>query len=276
MTTGAGAGGITTGAGAGGGTTGAGAGGTDSLPARWTDLRRFTPARVGLGRAGNGIPTAAHLAFQADHAAARDAVHAALDVAALQAGLTEAGIDSLAVRSAAADRETYLRRPDLGRRLLEADRSRLPVMPGAMLFVVCDGLSAVAVRLHAAALLRHVVPALLADGAVAPVVIAAQGRVALGDDIGGAMGAEAVAVLLGERPGLSAADSLGIYLTWQPRPGRTDAERNCISNIRDAGLPVAQAAAKLLWLIGAMRRLHLTGVALKDEQQADLARLTLP
>lgn len=256
-------------------TTDAGAGSAGLLGPRWTDLRRFTPARVGLGRAGNGVPTAAHLAFQADHAAARDAVHAALDVAAVQAGLTEAGIASLAVHSAAADRETYLRRPDLGRRLLEADRSRLPAMPGAMLFVVCDGLSAVAVQRHAAPLLRHLIPALRADRAVAPVVIATQGRVALGDDIGGTMGAEAVAVLLGERPGLSAADSLGIYLTWQPRPGRTDAERNCISNIRDAGLPVAQAAAKLLWLIEAMRRLQLTGVALKDDQPAAIARSAL-
>jgi ethanolamine ammonia-lyase small subunit len=124
-------------------------------------------------------------------------------------------------------------------------------------------------------LLRHVVPALHADRAVARVVIATQGRVALGDDIGGTMGAEAVAVLLGERPGLPAADSLGIYLTWQPRPGRTDAERNCISNVRDAGLPVPQAAAKLLWLIEAMRRLQLTGVALKDDQPAGLARTAL-
>ena len=243
---------------------------TGPLPALWTDLRRFTPARVGLGRAGNGLPTAAHLAFQADHAAARDAVHAALDVAALQSALTEAGIGSLAVRSAAGHRATYLRRPDLGRRLLEADRACLPVAPAAMLFVVCDGLSAVAVQRHAAAMLCHIIPPLRAVGPVAPVVIATQGRVALGDDIGGAMGAEAVAVLIGERPGLSAADSLGIYLTWQPRPGRTDAERNCISNVRPAGLPVAQAAAKLLWLIEAMRRLRLTGVALKDDQPAAL------
>jgi ethanolamine ammonia-lyase small subunit len=257
-------------------TTDTGAGGSDPIAAHWTDLRRFTPARVGLGRAGNGLPTAAQLAFQADHAAARDAVHASLDVAALQARLTQAGIDSLAVHSAAADRQIYLRRPDLGRRLLEADRYRLPALPGAMLFVVCDGLSAVAVQRHAVEMLCHVVPALRAGGAVAPVVIATQGRVALGDDIGGTMGAEAVAVLLGERPGLSAADSLGIYLTWQPRPGRTDAERNCISNIRDAGLPVAQAAAKLLWLIEAMRRLQLTGVALKDAQPAVLARPALP
>jgi ethanolamine ammonia-lyase small subunit len=244
---------------------------TGSLPDAWIDLRRYTPARVGLGRVGNGLPTAAHLAFQSAHAAARDAVHAALDVGALQAELAQAVIDSLAVRSAAADRQTYLRRPDFGRRLLPADRARLPVMPGALLCLVCDGLSAVAVQSHAPSLLASIVPTLRAVGPVAPVVIAEQGRVALGDDVGGAMGAEAVAVLIGERPGLSAADSLGIYLTWQPRPGRTDAERNCISNIRPAGLPVAQAAAKLLWLIEAMRRLRLTGIGLKDDQPASLA-----
>jgi ethanolamine ammonia-lyase small subunit len=228
------------------------------------DLRRFTPARVALGRAGNGLPTAAHLDFQAAHAAARDAVHAALDVAALRAELSAAGMASLAVHSEAADRRTYLLRPDLGRRL--RDRTAIPSAPGVMLFVVCDGLSAIAVQRHAVALLRHVVPRV--PGTVAPIVIAEQGRVALGDDIGEAMGAEAVAVLIGERPGLSAADSLGVYLTWQPRRGRTDAERNCISNIRPDGLPPEIAGDKLLWLIAAMRRLSLTGVALKDEQPA--------
>jgi ethanolamine ammonia-lyase small subunit len=136
-------------------------------------------------------------------------------------------------------------------------------MHGAMLFVVCDGLSATAVQRHAVPLLRHVVPHL--SGAIAPIVVAEQGRVALGDDIGEAMRAEAVAVLIGERPGLSAADSLGIYLTWQPRRGRTDAERNCISNIRPEGLAPEIASDKLLWLIDAMRRLKLTGIALKDE-----------
>jgi ethanolamine ammonia-lyase small subunit len=236
----------------------------DSTPARWMDLRRFTPARVALGRAGNGLPTAAHLDFQAAHAAARDAVHAALDVAALRAELSAAGMASLAVHSEAADRRTYLLRPDLGRRL--RDRTAIPSAPGVMLFVVCDGLSAIAVQRHAVALLRHVVPRV--PGTVAPIVIAEQGRVALGDDIGEAMGAEAVAVLIGERPGLSAADSLGVYLTWQPRRGRTDAERNCISNIRPDGLPPEIAGDKLLWLIAAMRRLSLTGVALKDEQPA--------
>jgi ethanolamine ammonia-lyase small subunit len=237
------------------------------VPARWADLRRFTPARVALGRVGNGLPTAAHLDFQAAHAAARDAVHAALDVAAFRADLNAAGLASMAVHSEAADRRTYLLRPDLGRRLL--DRTAVPSVPGAMLFVVCDGLSAIAVQHHAVTLLRHVIPRL--RGPVAPTIIAEQGRVALGDDIGEAMGAEAVAVLIGERPGLTAADSLGVYLTWQPRRGRTDAERNCISNIRPDGLQPHAAGDKLLWLISAMRRLRLTGVALKDEQPGALA-----
>src|SRR5579864_5514307 len=234
-------------------------------PSHWIDLRRFTPARVALGRVGNGLPTAAHLDFQAAHAAARDAVHAELDVAALCADLTASGLANIAVHSEAPDRRTYLLRPDLGRRLRAPDRASLPSTPGAFLFVICDGLSATAVQSHAVTLLRHALPML--GGAMAPIVVAQQGRVALGDDIGEAMSADAVAVLIGERPGLSAADSLGIYLTWQPRRGRTDAERNCISNIRPGGLPPAAAADKLLWLIAEMRRLHLTGVALKDEQR---------
>jgi ethanolamine ammonia-lyase small subunit len=235
-------------------------------PVRWADLRRFTQARVALGRAGNGLPTTPHLEFQAAHAAARDAVHAELDVAGLQLALRGDGIDSVAVRSAAPDRRSYLMRPDLGRRLGEGEADRIPPIPGAMALVVCDGLSAVAVQRHALSLLALLMPRLGPSGPVGPVVIAAQGRVALGDAIGEAMQAEAVAVLIGERPGLSTADSLGVYLTWQPRVGRTDAERNCISNVRPDGLPVAAAAEKLLWLIAAMRRLRLTGVDLKDEQ----------
>lgn len=223
-----------------------------TVPTMWRDLRRFTPARVALGRAGNGIPTAANLAFQADHAAARDAVHASLDVAALQAELDRPAIH---VRSACPDRALYLRRPDLGRVL--AQSQPLPPEPGCLAFVIADGLSAVAVQRHAAALIR----ALDLPG---PVVIATQARVALGDPIGAALQAQAVLVLIGERPGLSSADSLGAYLTWAPRPGRTDAERNCVSNIRPDGLPIAAAAARLRWLIAEMHRLRLTGVALKD------------
>jgi len=234
-------------------------------PTLWQDLRRFTPARIALGRVGAGLPTDAHLRFQAAHAAARDAVHAELDVAALQSGLRAAGLPSIAVRSACPDRRTYLLRPDLGRSLNGDDRARLAAapVPGSIAFVICDGLSAVAVQRHAARLLTKVIGRLHPP---VPIVIARQGRVALGDDIGLALQAEAVVVLIGERPGLSAPDSLGAYMTWQPRPGRTDAERNCVSNIRAEGLPVDQAAAKLLWLTGAMRRLRLSGVALKDEQ----------
>ena len=238
-------------------------------PARWADLRRFTPARVALGRTGNGLPTAAHLAFQAAHAVARDAVHAALDLDALAASLAAAGFESRAVRSLCPDRQTYLLRPDLGRRLDPADAAALAATPspGAIAFVVCDGLSALAVARHAAPLLARIVPELGKVGiAVAPIILAAQGRVALGDHVGAALGAEAAVVLIGERPGLSAPDSLGAYLTWQPRPGRTDAERNCISNIHAAGLGSEAAASKLLWLIRAMHRLGLTGIGLKDEQ----------
>jgi ethanolamine ammonia-lyase small subunit len=237
-------------------------------PALWRDLRRFTPARVALGRAGNGVPTEAHLAFQAAHAAARDAVHAELDMPALTDALGLAGLPSIQVSSACADRHHYLLRPDLGRRLTPADRAMLEAKPapGDLAFVICDGLSALAVQRHAAPLLAALLPSL----AIGKVVIARQGRVALGDDIGEALGAEAVAVLIGERPGLSAPDSLGVYLTWQPHIGRRDAERNCISNIRPEGLPVPVAAAKLLWLIGEMRRLRLSGVGLKDEQPLGL------
>lgn len=233
-----------------------------SIPTLWSSLRRFTTARVALGRVGNGLPTAPHLAFQTAHAAARDAVHAALDIPALQAALDALGITSLAVHSAALDRRTYLLRPDLGRRLRATDRPLLPSVPGGTVFVVCDGLSATAVQRHAPPLLAAMQPR-------GPVIIARQGRVALGDDIGEATGAAAVAVLIGERPGLTSADSLGVYLTWQPRCGRSDAERNCISNIRPDGMPIPAAAEKLRWLIAEMQRLGLTGVGLKDEQPVD-------
>jgi ethanolamine ammonia-lyase small subunit len=240
-----------------------------TTPSRWTDLRRFTAARVGLGRAGQGLPTAAHLDFQEAHARARDAVHSALDADALEAAIAPLGLPVRRVASQAADRRAYLLRPDLGRRLRDADRAALPATPGAFLFVVADGLCATGVQVQAPALLAAALPLLRRAGlAVAPVILASQARVALGDDIGEAMGAAMVAVLIGERPGLSATDSLGLYLTLGPRRGRTDAERNCISNIRPGGLGAAAAAEKLLWLTGAALRLGATGVALKDEQPA--------
>lgn len=230
----------------------------------WVELRRFTSARVALGRAGHGLPTAAHLDFQEAHARARDAVHSALDLDALEAAL---GLPAIRVASQAADRRSYLLRPDLGRRLREADRARLPPAPGAFLFVVADGLCAIGVQRQAPALIAAALPMLRRAGlAVAPVVLASQARVALGDEIGEAMGTAIVAMLIGERPGLSANNSLGLYLTLGPRRGRTDAERNCISNIRPGGMTPAAAAEKLLWLAGAALRLGATGVALKDEQ----------
>jgi ethanolamine ammonia-lyase small subunit len=243
-----------------------------SAPVLWTELRRFTAARVALGRAGNGLPTAAHLDFQEAHARARDAVHSSLDGAALAAALAPLGLPVMRVASQAPDRRSYLLRPDLGRRLREADRDRLAAAPGAFLFVVADGLCATGVQAQAPALIAAALPLLRRAGlgraglAIAPIVVADQARVALGDAIGGAMGAAMVAVLIGERPGLTALDSLGLYLTFAPKPGRTDAERNCISNIRPGGLSPAQAAAKLAWLAGAALRLGETGVALKDGQ----------
>jgi ethanolamine ammonia-lyase small subunit len=249
-------------------------------PALWRDLRRFTAARVALGRVGNGMPTAAHLAFQAAHAAARDAVHGELDAPVFAARLSRMyPCAPRIVRSACPDRKTYLVRPDLGRDLHPADRAELIAEASAapngaptVAFVVCDGLSATAVEHHAAALLARSMRA-LGGG---PVVIVRQGRVAVGDAVGEALGAACVVVLIGERPGLSSPDSLGAYITWAPRIGRTDAERNCISNIRAGGLPVEAAADKLIWLVGEMRRRRLSGVALKDEQPAIGATAAVP
>lgn len=238
-----------------------------SAPTRWADLRRFTPARVGLGRAGNALPTSAHLDFMEAHARARDAVHAALDAEALGRALAPEA--SLVVRSAARDRAEYLRRPDLGRRLAEGEAGRLPAGGCDLALVLADGLCATAVQRHAPVVVAGLLAAVRARGlVVAAPVIALQGRVAIGDPIGEALGARAALVLIGERPGLSAPDSLGAYLTWQPRVGRTDAERNCVSNIRPEGLPPAAAVDKLLWLIGAMFAAELSGVGLKDEQPA--------
>jgi ethanolamine ammonia-lyase small subunit len=237
-------------------------------PDPWHALRALTPARIALGRAGASLPTRAHLDFQLAHARARDAVHDGLDVATLQAALAAAGFESVAVRSAAPDRAGYLQRPDLGRRLDPAARTRLEALaPGGVeaAFVVADGLSARAAQAHAVPVLAALAPRLADAGwRLAPVVVAEQARVALGDEIGAALGAALVVVLLGERPGLTAPDSLGAYLTWAPRPGRTDAERNCVSNIRPEGLVPALAAEKLCYLMLEAARRRLSGVALKD------------
>jgi ethanolamine ammonia-lyase small subunit len=230
----------------------------------WQGLRRLTAARIAQGHVGVSMPTAPQLAFQLAHAQARDAVHVPLDVAALAAQL---GAPSLLVHSLAPDRPTYLRRPDLGRRMDEDSRARLAAHAGNydISVVLADGLSAPAIARHGApvlALLRQGLPSLR----FAPPVLAEQARVALGDDIGAALGAQLVVVLIGERPGLSSPDSMGIYLTWAPRVGLTDERRNCISNVRPEGLPYEQALAALLYLIDGARRLQSSGVALKDQR----------
>lgn len=233
----------------------------------WGALRAFTPARIALGRTGASQPTTAQLAFTLAHARARDAVHAPLDVEALQQALREAGFEPIPAHSRAADRGTYLRRPDFGRRLDDASLARLraaaPSPAPDLVFVIADGLSAIAIERHALPLLRAARER-LPGWRIGPVPVVRQARVALGDEAAEALGARAVALLVGERPGLSSPDSLGIYLTWSPRVGRTDAERNCISNVRPEGLSYERAAQTLARLLDGAKRLGGTGVALKD------------
>lgn len=242
------------------------------VPDPWTQLRQLTGARIALGRAGGSLPTAPLLEFQLAHARARDAVHLPFDAEEVQRQLQERGHAVLQVHSEAESRSVYLRRPDLGRRLDAGSREKLTTFAAAgggwdAVFVVADGLSPLAVHRHAVALLERLLPALVEQGwRLAPVVVAGQSRVALGDEIGELLQASQVAILIGERPGLSAADSLGIYLTYAPRLGRTDAERNCISNVRPEGLGYQEAARALVRLMLRARQLRLTGVGLKDDR----------
>ncbi|MFZ6733520.1 ethanolamine ammonia-lyase subunit EutC [Undibacterium sp. Ji42W] len=238
----------------------------------WQALRKFTQARIALGRAGVSVPTGAQLAFQLAHAQARDAVHQALDIEVLAQALQAAGYASLHVNSAAHDRNTYLQRPDLGRRLNEEARQHLGQLssPASNLaIVIADGLSAPAVAQNALPLLASLQARLTPDNwSLTPIVIATQARVAIGDETGELLNASAVLVLIGERPGLSSPDSMGAYLSWAPQPGLTDAARNCISNIRPDGLSYDTAAYKLHYLLTEARKRGLTGVALKDETDA--------
>lgn len=230
-------------------------------------MRALTPARVALGRTGVSLQTRDMLEFQRAHAEARDAVHVPLNGAALAAELS--AITSgpvLRLHSAAADRTTYLQRPDLGRRLNEAGRAELSPGPWDLVLIVADGLSAIAVERHVPALLQQLLPQ-LEGWRIAPLVVVEQGRVAIGDEIGWALGAQLSVVLIGERPGLSSPDSLGAYITWEPRIGRSDAERNCISNIRTEGLSYATAAEQLNLYMTEARRHRQTGIALKDDSR---------
>jgi ethanolamine ammonia-lyase small subunit len=238
----------------------------------WRSLRAFTTARIGLGRAGVSLPTRHHLAFQLAHAQARDAVHSELDVASMRQELSVYGYDVLPLHSAAENRATYLQRPDLGRRLDNASAQLLEERVSGQrstydaAFIIADGLSALAIERHAAPFLGVMLPRLeSARWNIAPLTVVEQGRVAISDEIGTLLNAEQAVILIGERPGLSAPDSLGIYLTYAPRIGATDADRNCISNIRDAGLSYLAAADTLFQLMTEARRRKLSGVNLKVE-----------
>lgn len=267
--------------------------GTLVTPNPWEGLRAFTDARIALGRAGVSLPTRAQLAFQFAHAQARDAVHLALDADAVLDALRGLGHDTLRLHSAAADRHVYLQRPDLGRRLDDASRECLrawrcaaALPPGAetpgpdardaahpvagarpfdVAFVVADGLSPLAIGRHAVPFLQALLPRLQGEGwRIAPLTVAEQARVALADEVGELLGARLSVILIGERPGLSSPDSMGLYMTWMPRAGLTDAHRNCISNVRASGLPYDEAARRLHGLMARARDRQVSGVSLKE------------
>ena len=250
---------------------------TISTPNPWQALRQLTAARIALGHTGVSQPTSAQLDFQMAHAHARDAVHLALDADALARAIESAWPEAgpcLTLHSAAANRNVYLQRPDLGRRLDAPSHAALAAhggptvgeLPYDVAFVVADGLSALAVAQNAAPFLHALRARLLAPRwSVAPPAIVLQGRVAVGDEVGELLGANSVVVLIGERPGLSSPDSMGLYVTWAPRVGLTDERRNCISNVRPAGLGYEDAAGRLHYLLAEARRRQLTGVGLKDE-----------
>jgi ethanolamine ammonia-lyase small subunit len=240
----------------------------------WLALKELTSARIALGRTGVSLPTKDILEFRMAHARARDAVHTALEIEPLRKALVGKGFEPISVASQAADRHTFLLRPDLGRRLSVDSAQTLTNLNNdtkqplpSLAFVIADGLSAQAIQGHALALLETLCLE-LPQVQEAAVVLATQARVALGDEIGEILGAELVVVLIGERPGLSAPDSMSAYLTWHPKVGRTDVERNCISNIRLEGLNYAEAAKKLAWLIKQARVLGKSGVELKEESES--------
>jgi ethanolamine ammonia-lyase small subunit len=240
----------------------------------WLELRRLTPARIALGRTGTSIPTSAQLDFQFAHAQARDAVHLPFDHEGLSSQMAERGRDSLLLHSAAVDRHMYLQRPDLGRRLSDESAQRLreyaAANPGGveLAVVVADGLSALAVHKHTLPFLTRMEEQTHAEGwSLSPVILVEQGRVAVADEVGQLLGAKMVVILIGERPGLSSPDSLGLYFTYNPKVGLTDAYRNCISNVRLEGLSYGMAAHRLLYLMKEACRRQLSGVNLKDEAQ---------
>jgi ethanolamine ammonia-lyase small subunit len=235
----------------------------------WLSLRHYTGARIALGRTGVSIPSCKNLECKMAHAFARDAIYTALEKDNLVNGIAALGYRSVLLHSRAVNRQQYLQRPDLGRRLNDASIEKLRIEQSSKKYQVCisiaDGLSATAVNNHVLPLLEQLFPFLhTADFAVAPICIVEQGRVAISDETGGCMGAELSLILIGERPGMSSPDSLGAYITYQPGSGNTDAMRNCISNIRAGGLSYVQGAEKIIYLIKESLRLRLSGVKLKD------------
>ena len=240
----------------------------------WLELRRLTPARIALGRTGTSMPTRAQLDFQYAHAQARDAVHLPFDHKALSSQLAERGRESILLHSAAIDRNSYLQRPDLGRKLSDDSahilRDYASAHPGGvdLAIVVADGLSALAVHRHTLPFLARLEEQMGAENwSMAPVILVEQGRVAVADEVGELLGAKMTVILIGERPGLSSPDSLGLYFTYNPKVGLTDAYRNCISNVRLEGLSYGMAAHRLLYLMREACRRQLSGVNLKDEAQ---------
>lgn len=248
------------------------------MPDPWAFLKTHTAARIAQGRSGHSLPTAALLAFQLDHARARDAVYDTLDQHRLLNEICAlTNTEPIAVQSQAPDRPTYLRRPDLGRQLSRDSSQKLDGLavdpPPTLCLVLADGLSATAVNLHGLAVVRGLVQETRRLGwSLAPVVLAEQGRVALGDAIAAQLQAELLVVLIGERPGLSSPDSLGAYLTYAPRPGLTDESRNCVSNIRPDGLPPALAVQKIIYLLSEFKIRRLSGVLVKDEMREFLLK----
>lgn len=246
-----------------------------ATPDTWNELRRCTSARIALGRAGGSLPTHEWLSFKSAHAAAREAVHCEFDADELAGEIAQLSTEVLIVDSAAGDRVTYLQRPDLGRRLQDRSRWELqqrvrPDHPQDLAIIVSDGLSALAVHRQAGPLLGALLPKLVAEGwQLAPIVVARFGRVALQDEIGQVLGAKLAVMLIGERPGLGSPDSLGAYIVCGPRPGNTDANRNCVSNIRPEGLPLESAAETIYYLLSEARRRRVSGVQLKDDRKGD-------
>jgi ethanolamine ammonia-lyase small subunit len=241
-------------------------------PDPWRRLREATPARIALGRSGGSLPTSEWLAFRAAHAAARDAVHIVFEANGLAAEIRSLGVETIVVDSAAASRDAYLRRPDLGRALSAASREQMaatanPVAAAYLAIIVSDGLSALAAHRQAVPLLAVLLPRLAADGwRLAPIIVARFGRVALEDQVGQLLGAEVALMLIGERPGLGSPDSLGAYLVFDPKPNNTDAQRNCVSNIRPEGLDPETAAETVYFLLTEARRRRISGVGLKNQR----------